>query len=145
MNAVAHFMGKTQSISTPSLYLLSRRVPRSIISTRSFSKLKEESKFKPSIRSMMKEYGASFLVYWTAVWVGTGFTTYGVVTYAGPDVALSAIKKLGVDTDAWDINPNHVNIGVAVAINEMIEPIRFPICVATTPAVVRFIKNVMKR
>ncbi|KNC79339.1 hypothetical protein SARC_08262 [Sphaeroforma arctica JP610] len=100
---------------------------------------------KPGFRSMMKEYGKPFLVYWTGVWACTGVLTYGAVSYAGPDVALRGVQQLGVNTEEWDLTPAKINTAVAVAINEMLEPIRFPICVATTPMVVRFFRGLMRR
>ena len=84
-------------------------------------------KKKTGIMALVKEHGVPFLIYWTGVWACTGVGTYFVLEVTGVD-SVSFIRSLGIDLD---VSPQTGNIGVAVAINEMMEVVRLPVCIAT--------------
>mmetsp|Transcript_11145 Transcript_11145/g.19042 ORF Transcript_11145/g.19042 Transcript_11145/m.19042 type:complete len:304 (-) Transcript_11145:16-927(-) len=121
------------------------------------------------MKRLMKNYGVGFLIYWTAVWAASGVGIYGLISYLGPEASLNMLRDLGVDqyipgltpsapapvdpalvesidgqpqpASSKGVDPRLVNVGVAVAINEVAELIRFPIVVATTPKVVSFFRR----
>jgi len=89
-------------------------------------------------KNLSANYGLPFMVYWTSVWCATGVGCYAAMEYGGVE-ALPLIQHLdqltGFDL-ANKIDPSLGNIAVAVAVNEMLEPIRLPFIVATTQPVV---------
>ena len=79
--------------------------------------------------NMIKEHGVFFVGYWSFLWVCSGLGCYAAIEVLGPDVAISGLRYLGLDSlvNLDSINPQYFNIGFAVAINELLEPIRFPL------------------
>lgn len=101
----------------------------------------EEKKTKKGIRAMLKEYGLPFLVWESAVWLGSGVVVYGFVEFGGGyDSALPLLKSIGVERfiDPEAIDPRYGNLAIAIAINEALEVFRFPFVVATTPLIVKW-------
>ncbi|TYZ67172.1 hypothetical protein PybrP1_001666 [[Pythium] brassicae (nom. inval.)] len=102
----------------------------------------ETPKRKPGkVKALIAQYGVPFLVWWTAVWAGTGVGFYvafdsGVI--AGDD-AIKFVMDMGLDrfVDVASLNPTYGNMALAAVLNELIEPVRFPFCVATLPLVKR--------
>lgn len=74
-----------------------------------------------------KTYGKFFLVYYTGVWIFTGIVSVATIEYLGADAVLGLGKDYLPAIDTSRFNPRFVNIGVGLAINEMIEPVRFPL------------------
>jgi len=98
----------------------------------------ENLSFKEKAKILATEYGVAFTVWWTFVWAATGFVTYGAIEMSDID-SLTLIAKLesyvGYDLSS-KIDPKYGNIGLAVVVNEVFEPLRFPIVIATTKPVV---------
>lgn len=88
---------------------------------------------------MLKLYGPVYMVYGGVVWISSGIAIYGVLATTGVDV-LPAIVAVD-DALGWDlasrVDPSLGLVAVSVALNELLEVVRFPFCVATTPAVAR--------
>lgn len=105
-------------------------------------KLKEEVSKKPGkFMSVMSQYGLPFVVWWTTAWAASGVGLYfafdsGLI--ASKDV-IEFVLSMGLDKfiDIERINPTYGNIALAVIVNECIEPLRFPIVLATLPTVKR--------
>ena len=97
-------------------------------------------------KAKAKTYGPFFLVYYTGFWMFTGVSIYFMIEQSGPSFAIDTIKKLGLDqyVDLNRIDPSIGNIAVAVAINELIEPIRLPIALLTVAPVYRLYKKVTR-
>lgn len=97
----------------------------------------------------MRKLGPAFVVYYTAVWAGTGLTTYAAVKAMGPEHALGLIERLGgmeyLDIAAKNLGLDEestMSMGVAFVVNELIEPIRLPIALAVfLPVYNRFKKK----
>lgn len=77
------------------------------------------------------------LRYWT-VWSSTALLTYAAIEIGNVD-AIAIIAK----ADAWTgyeistkIDPTIGTIGLTMAVNEMLEPLRLPVVVITTKPVV---------
>eukprot|EP00750_Incisomonas_marina_P030142 INCI7305.1.p1 GENE.INCI7305.1~~INCI7305.1.p1 ORF type:complete len:195 (+),score=21.37 INCI7305.1:212-796(+) len=92
-----------------------------------------------SLKAMFKLYGPVYVVYGGVVWISTGVALYGVLATTGVDV-LPAIAAVD-DALGWSlasrIDPSLGLVAVSVALNELLEIVRFPFCVATTPAIAR--------
>mmetsp|Transcript_16152 Transcript_16152/g.19623 ORF Transcript_16152/g.19623 Transcript_16152/m.19623 type:complete len:316 (+) Transcript_16152:107-1054(+) len=100
----------------------------------------ETKKKKKGMASMIQEHGKFFLGYWTFLWLSTGLSCYAAIEVLGPEAALTSLKYVGADQliDLDSINPKYYNMGFAIAINELIEPIRFPFTIATLTTVKRW-------
>ncbi|KAH9253293.1 hypothetical protein BASA81_008644 [Batrachochytrium salamandrivorans] len=83
-----------------------------------------------ALKDTSAKYGKFFVLYYSGVWAVTGLACVGTIEYVGADAALSVVRQW-VDIDTSRFNPRFVNIGVGLAINELIEPLRFPIGVLT--------------
>lgn len=86
------------------------------------------AKVGKSKREMIKQHGVFFVGYWTSLWCISGLSIYGGIELIGPDAVLNGLQSTGLDSlvDLNAINPEYYNIGCAVAINEILEIIRFP-------------------
>lgn len=87
---------------------------------------------------LARDYGMPFLAWYWTVWFSTATLVYAGIEIGGVD-ALELLGKLDNFT-GWTIS-NHVDhtvgtIGLTLAINEMLEPLRLPIVVVTTKPVV---------
>ena len=116
------------------------RLQRFQLSTHSSSD--EDSSTKPSFRAKLsalwataKAYGPLFTVYYTGVWLATGFAIYGTLESTSPTLALDLVHKLNLQDSVGallaKLSPEHVNVATAIAINEIIEPVRLPIGVVS--------------
>lgn len=93
---------------------------------------------------MVREHGGVFVVYWGASWVVCFVPIFGaiqmhIVPYDGMDL----LHMLGAD-QAFDISqwsPALVNAVVAAEVNELLEFVRLPAIIATTPAVSRWLRR----
>ena len=98
----------------------------------------ENLSFKDKAKILATEYGIAFTVWCTFVWAVSGFVTYGAIEMSDID-SLTLIAQLEsyVEYDlSSKIDPKYGNIGLAVVVNEVFEPLRFPIVIATTKPVV---------
>lgn len=100
---------------------------------------------------LRKNYGKGFLVYWSAAWAATGLGLWGAVEWGGVD-CLQGIARLdealgtaAAPYVASHVNPRLGNAAVVVAVNETLEVVRLPLVVATTPAVVRMARRLLRR
>ena len=89
-------------------------------------------------KALARDYGIPFMVWYWTVWFSTACMVYGGIELGGID-ALELIGKLDTFT-GWTIS-EHVDstvgtIGLTIAVNELLEPLRLPIVVLTTKPVV---------
>ena len=81
------------------------------------------------------------------MWAATGVIIYSGIELGGVD-SVAAVRALDAQfgTDmASHINPSAGNLAVAIAVNEIIEPVRLPIAIATTPTVVRMFRKFTRK
>lgn len=78
------------------------------------------------------------MVYWTCVWLLTGGGCYLALQYGEVDALLlfAHLDDLTGLSTAQQLSPEMGNAAAAVAINEMLEPVRLPFVVVSTPTVV---------
>mmetsp|Transcript_12006 Transcript_12006/g.19921 ORF Transcript_12006/g.19921 Transcript_12006/m.19921 type:complete len:199 (-) Transcript_12006:181-777(-) len=89
-------------------------------------------------KALARDYGMPFMAWYWTVWFTTATMVYGGIELGGID-ALELLGKVD-DFTGWTIS-DHVDhtvgtIGLTIAINEMLEPLRLPIVVLTTKPVV---------
>ena len=96
-------------------------------------------KKKMGLKDLVTEYGVPFLIYWTGVWACTGVSTYVLLEATQID-SIALMAKIGVNLD---ISASTGNIATAVAINEMMEVVRLPFCIATFKPMHRYYKAKM--
>ncbi|TMW55923.1 hypothetical protein Poli38472_008571 [Pythium oligandrum] len=104
------------------------------------AELKEQaSKVKPGLMGTIKQYGAPFLVWWTGLYFATGVGFYYAFDLGLLDGAqvIDFIMNIGLDRliDPARLDPKHGNLALAIIVNEAVEPLRFPLALATIPYV----------
>ena len=100
------------------------------------------------LKALVKEHGLWFLVYWTVVWIGTGVALWLVLelqVVPGGD-AQGLIRMLHLD---WIVDPETIpasgaNAVVAVAVNEALEVVRFPLVLVSFKTVRQLLRRAPK-
>ena len=84
-------------------------------------------------KALMRDYAFPLFVYYWSVWFSMGVGMYLAIDFGGLD-AMHIIQKFDNYTGlslTEKIDPQLGKIGLALVMNEMLEPIRLPIVVAT--------------
>ena len=91
------------------------------------------------LKGYFKEYGWVFVTYWSSVWALNGVACFVIIEATGLD-GIALLKSLGSDNiyDIGDWDPSFLNALIAIEVNELLELVRFPIIVATTPRVAKW-------
>ena len=94
-------------------------------------------------KMLSRDYGMGFLAWYWTVWFTTAGISYAAIELGGVDPLMVAAKVesfLGWDPDAiaGKLDPTLGQIGLVIAVNECLEPLRLPIVVMTTKPVVNF-------
>ena len=91
-------------------------------------------------KALARDYGVGFMVWYWTVWSSTAFLTYGAIELGNVDV-----MALFAKADVWTgydisskVDPTLGTIGLTLAVNEFLEPLRLPFVVLTTKPVVEF-------
>ena len=96
-------------------------------------------KKKPTWKDMLKKHGPVFLIYWNGMWILSGLTIYAALTLGEIDpLPLAYAINLDRLIDLSRLDPAHGNVAAAIVLNEVAELVRFPLVVATVPAVTRW-------
>lgn len=91
-------------------------------------------------KALARDYGVGFMVWYWCVWTTTACLTYGAIELGNVD-AIALIGKIDNFTGyeiSSKVDPTLGTIGLTIAINECLEPLRLPIVVLTTKPVVNF-------
>eukprot|EP01104_Vermistella_antarctica_P020331 TRINITY_DN866_c0_g1_i1.p1 TRINITY_DN866_c0_g1~~TRINITY_DN866_c0_g1_i1.p1 ORF type:complete len:346 (-),score=85.57 TRINITY_DN866_c0_g1_i1:77-1012(-) len=101
------------------------------------------TKQKLGLTGYIKKFGTTFLVYWTGVWLVTGFALYFSVEALGPETSIEVLRAVKADKliDLDDLNPKHGNMAIVIVVNECLEVVRLPFCVATLPLLLKVLKR----
>ncbi|EWM22294.1 hypothetical protein Naga_100933g1, partial [Nannochloropsis gaditana] len=99
-------------------------------------KPRADGSLPPSWGELVRIHGPPFLVWWGTLWVlGAGGLFLGFEHHLfGADVdALTLARAWGVDkvVDLSGVPPSLGNMGVAIACNEVLEVVRFPLALLT--------------
>lgn len=94
-------------------------------------------------KMLSRDYGMGFLAWYWTVWFATAGMSYVAIEVGGVDPLMVAAKVesfLGWERDAiaGKLDPTLGQIGLVVAVNECLEPLRLPVVVMTTKPVVNF-------
>jgi len=103
-------------------------------------------------RGLLEKYGKAFLAYYVAAWFFTGVSLFGALqldvvnyfTIVKSAKRAATITGLGgfVDIERLDtIDPVCGKLGLAVAVNEIIDPLRILFCIATINPLLRVMKR----
>eukprot|EP00814_Leptocylindrus_danicus_P008158 CAMPEP_0116020974 /NCGR_PEP_ID=MMETSP0321-20121206/10111_1 /TAXON_ID=163516 /ORGANISM="Leptocylindrus danicus var. danicus, Strain B650" /LENGTH=241 /DNA_ID=CAMNT_0003491757 /DNA_START=68 /DNA_END=796 /DNA_ORIENTATION=+ len=99
--------------------------------------------FRGKFKALARDYGMGFMAWYWTCWCATGALTYLAIDVGGFE-ALPLIAKIdglfGTNV-AGSINPQLGNIALALAVNEVLEPVRLPIVVMTTKPVVKYMNR----
>ena len=94
--------------------------------------------FRGKFKALARDYGIAFMAWYWIVWTSTAGLTYAAIEVGGVDV-MALLGRLDVWT-GYDISskvdPTIGTIGLTVAVNELLEPLRLPIVVFTTKPIV---------
>ena len=106
-----------------------------------------ETEKKVGLMDYFKQLGMPFLAWWTGVWVVTGVGIYSGMELFGIDVLgmLQTTLPSNNYIDFSKVDPKTGNVMTAVAINELIEPIRFPFVLLTAKPIIKWWKEVKKK
>ncbi len=89
-------------------------------------------------KALARDYGMPFMAWYWTVWMSTAGLTYAGIQYGGID-AMAIIAKADTFTGfdlTSKVDPQLGTIGVTLVFNELLEPVRLPLVVATTKPVV---------
>jgi len=136
---------RIQSLSTYAKTLEMRRVDTLLKRLNTIRDIHtgEHNTWKGQFKALARDYGMGFMIYWTGVWMATGAGCYFALEMGGVD-AMDLLAKLDATTGtdlSSKIDPTLGNVAVAIAVNELIEPIRLPFVVLTVKPVVNFIRK----
>ena len=93
----------------------------------------EISTWSGRYKTLMRDYGLPLFVYYWVVWTSMGAVTYLAIDLGGLD-AMNVISYVDNFTGfnlSSKVDPQLGKIGLALVVNEMMEPIRLPLVVAT--------------
>jgi hypothetical protein len=84
---------------------------------------------KKSISELVKENGVRFLVCYSAVSSCAVASLYMGISYAGQEATVNALESVGVGRiiDLKQLNPSAGNLAAAMLVNQLLEPVRWPI------------------
>jgi hypothetical protein len=103
-----------------------------------------ETEKKIGLMDYFKKLGMPFLAWWTGVWAVTGVGIYSGMELFGIDILgmLQTALPSNNYIDFSKVDPKTGNVMTAVAINELIEPIRFPFVLLTAKPIIKWWKNI---
>ena len=101
------------------------------------SREEETTNSPKKVMDNLKELGMPFIAWWTGVWAATGVGIYGGMEYGGLGI-LSMLQTIPLNgmVALSAIDPKAGNLMVAIGVNELIEPIRFPFVLLTAKPII---------
>lgn len=94
--------------------------------------------FRGKFKALARDYGIAFMAWYWVVWTSTAALTYTAIEVGGID-AIALISKVDNLTGleiSKNLDPTIGTIGLTLAVNELLEPLRLPIVVFTTKPIV---------
>ena len=99
--------------------------------------------FRGKFKMLSRDYGVGFMAWYWTVWFATAGLSYAAIEMGGVDPMVVAAKV--ENFMGWEamsisgkLDPTLGQIGLVVAVNECLEPLRLPFVVVTTKPVVNF-------
>lgn len=97
--------------------------------------------FRGKFKMLSRDYGMGFLAWYWTCWFATAGLSYAAIELGGVDPLMVAAKLesfIGLEPEAitGKLDPTIGQIGLVVAVNECLEPLRLPFVVVTTKPVV---------
>ncbi|KAL3811050.1 hypothetical protein ACHAXA_004561 [Cyclostephanos tholiformis] len=99
--------------------------------------------FRGKFKMLGRDYGVGFMAWYWTVWFATAGLSYAAIELGGVDPLIVAGKVenfMGWEATSISgkLDPTLGQIGLVVAVNECLEPLRLPFVVVTTKPVVNF-------
>lgn len=96
------------------------------------------AKKKGGLMEIVTRYGAPFVVWYAVMWAGSWFGIYTLLEmgFVSWQDTLPALESFGLGQYVEKVDPSTGNMVLALVINEIIEPIRFPLVLATSKPVI---------
>jgi len=89
-------------------------------------------------KALARDYGMPLVAWYWSVWGMTCVASYLAIDFGGVDV-MALMMKVDVWT-GWDLSsnvkPEYGKVGLAIAVNEILEPIRLPLVIVTVKPVI---------
>ena len=103
-----------------------------------------------SLGELMRTHGLPFVGLWLGTWILGGCTIWAVLEtgmLGGADAVslMRSVPMLDQLIDLDGVDPTMGNIGLAVLLNEGLEIVRLPLCVALTPRFARLVAKAVVR
>jgi hypothetical protein len=89
-------------------------------------------------RALARDYGLPLMAWYWAVWGSTCVVCYGAIHVGGID-AMALLAQIDARTGfdfVSKVDPSVGKIGLAVIVNELVEPVRLPLVIVTVKPVV---------
>ena len=89
-------------------------------------------------KALARDYGMPLMVWYWVIWISTGVVCYTTITLFDVDV-MYLLQQIDVRTGyhiSEQVNPEYGKIGMALVVNEVIEPIRLPVVIITVKPVI---------
>jgi len=111
---------------------------------RKLAEIEKVAKKKGGMMQLVTQYGAPFALWYGACWAGMWFSLYvlleaGLVSWQ--ETLQPLFESLGLDSYVERVDPSTGNVVIAFLVNELIEPVRFPLVLATGLPVIRAVKR----
>lgn len=88
-------------------------------------------------KALARDYGMPLVAWYWAVWGSTALLCYGAITLFDIDT-MALLAQVDART-GWDltskVDPEVGKIGMAIILNEMVEPVRLPLVIVTVKPV----------
>ncbi|KAL3766968.1 hypothetical protein ACHAW5_002876 [Stephanodiscus triporus] len=99
--------------------------------------------YRGKFKMLTRDYGMGFMAWYWSVWFATAGLSYAAIELGGVDPIIVASKIenfMGWEAASVSgrLDPTLGRIGLVVAVNECLEPLRLPFVVVTTRPVVNF-------
>lgn len=102
------------------------------------------AKRKGMIAQMVMQYGAPFAIWYATLWAGSWFGIYMLLemeVISWQESLRPLFEGMGLDSYTDKIDPSMGSIVIAFMANELLEPIRFPLVLATGKPVIEAIRR----
>lgn len=114
-------------------------------------KIKEvevEAKKKGGFAQLITEYGAPFVVWYFLIWSGSLLSIYGLLEcglISWQDTLAPLFQALGLDDYVHRIDSTMGSVVIAIVVNEILEPIRFPVVVLTLKKAMKVFNDLRRK
>lgn len=105
------------------------------------------AKKRGGIVQLVTQFGAPFALWYALCWLGMLFAIYmlleaGIISWQ--ESLRPLLQGLGLDSVCDRVDPSMGNLVIAIIVNELIEPVRFPFVIATGMPAIGAIRRLLR-